>query len=204
MIAIVNYGLGNIRAFSNIYETLNIPVMLANHANDLEKATKIILPGVGAFDHAMQLLNQSGMREKLEEKVLGEKVPVIGICVGMQMLTESSDEGREVGLGWIKGKVKKFDITKIPYHTRLPHMGWNDVKPTRGSNLFLGLENDARFYFLHSFYFECKEDEDILATADYGGQFSCAVNKNNVYGVQFHPEKSHKFGTQLLKNFANL
>lgn len=204
MIAIVNYGVGNVRAFSNIYESLNIPVILASTAEDLNKATRIILPGVGAFDHAMQLLNESGMREKLEEKVIKEKLPVIGICVGMQMLANRSDEGQEAGLGWIEGTVRKFDVSKIPYHTRLPHMGWNDVKPIKQNRLFEGLEKNARFYFLHSFYFECAHGEDTMAVADYGGEFSCVVGRDNVYGVQCHPEKSHKFGIQLLKNFANL
>lgn len=204
MIAIVNYGVGNVRAFSNIYESLNIPVILASTAEDLNKATRIILPGVGAFDHAMQRLNESGMREKLEEKVLKEKLPVIGICVGMQMLANRSDEGHEAGLGWIEGTVRKFDVSKIPYHTRLPHMGWNDVTPIKQSRLFEGLEENARFYFLHSFYFECAHSEDTMAVADYGGEFSCVVGRGNVYGVQCHPEKSHKFGIQLLKNFANL
>lgn len=204
MIAIVNYGVGNVRAFSNIYESLNIPVILASTAEDLNKATRIILPGVGAFDHAMQRLNDSGMREKLEEKVIKEKLPVIGICVGMQMLANRSDEGKEAGLGWIEGTVRKFDVSKIPYHTRLPHMGWNDVTPIKQSRLFEGLEKNARFYFLHSFYFECAHSEDTMAVADYGGEFSCVVGRNNVYGVQCHPEKSHKFGIQLLKNFANL
>lgn len=204
MIAIVNYGVGNVRAFSNIYESLNIPVILASNAEDLNKATRIILPGVGAFDHAMQRLNDSGMREKLEEKVIQEKLPVIGICVGMQMLANRSDEGVEAGLGWIEGEVRKFDISKIPYHTRLPHMGWNDVTPIKQSRLFEGLEKNARFYFLHSFYFECVNSEDTMAVSDYGGEFSCVVGRDNVYGVQCHPEKSHKFGIQLLKNFANL
>lgn len=204
MIAIVNYGVGNVKAFSNIYESLNIPVLLASTAEDLDKATRIILPGVGAFDHAMQRLNESGMREKLEEKVNKEKLPAIGICVGMQMLANSSDEGQEAGLGWIEGKVRKFDVSKIPYHTRLPHMGWNDVTPIKQSKLFEGLETDARFYFLHSFYFECAHAEDTMAVADYGGEFSCVVGRDNIFGVQCHPEKSHKFGIQLLKNFANL
>lgn len=204
MIAIVDYGLGNIKAFSNIYRSLDIPVLIAKEPSDLIKATKIILPGVGAFDHAMEQLDQSGMRPLLEEMVVAKSTPVMGICVGMQMLANKSEEGTLGGLGWIDGSVKKFDITKIKHHTRLPHMGWNDVTTIRSSKLFLNLESDSQFYFLHSFYFECHKEEDILAVADYGGEFACAVNNNNIYGVQFHPEKSHKYGIQLLKNFANL
>lgn len=204
MIAIVDYGLGNVLAFVNVYRRLNISVSVAKAAGDLVGASKLILPGVGSFDHAMQQLNQSGMRQAVEQLVLQQGVPVLGICVGMQMLAKSSDEGKLPGLGWIDGTVRRFDVSNLPHGTHLPHMGWNDVKPVVDGGLFKEMQHDARFYFLHSYYFECQQKSDILAVSDYGVQFSCAVNHKNVYGVQFHPEKSHHFGSQLLKNFAEV
>jgi len=204
MIAIIDYGLGNVLAFLNVYRRLNIPVSVAKTAGDLVGASKVILPGVGAFDHAMQQLNQSGMRQAIEQLVLQQDVPLLGICVGMQILADSSDEGKLPGLGWIDGTVRKFDVSALAHGTHLPHMGWNDVKPTAGSGLFKGMEQDARFYFLHSYYFDCRMPEDILALSDYGVPFASAVNHNNVYGVQFHPEKSHHCGSRLLINFAEM
>ena len=203
MIKIVDYGLGNILAFQNMCKRLNIATSVAKNADDFHGATKIILPGVGAFDHAMQLLDASGMRGPLDELVLDREVPVLGVCVGMQILAKSSDEGRSCGLGWIDGTVKGFKSLNQPDLLR-PHMGWNDVQPTAGSRLFAQLETDARFYFLHSFYFECARREDVAAVSNYGIDFSSAVSARNIHGVQFHPEKSHQFGAQLLKNFAEL
>jgi glutamine amidotransferase len=204
MIAIVDYGLGNILAFANVYKSLNIPVVVARNEEQLRGASKIILPGVGAFDRAMQLLDQSGMRGALDDLVLKQRVPVLGICVGMQIIAGSSDEGELRGLGWIEGRVRKIDAARLGSATRLPHMGWNDVEPVQPGGLFAGLERDARFYFLHSYYFHCDREQNVLAVSDYGARFSCAVRADNVYGVQFHPEKSHGFGVQLLKNFADL
>jgi imidazole glycerol-phosphate synthase subunit HisH len=204
MITIINYGLGNIKAFGNIYHKLSIPFSIATKAEDLKGATKIILPGVGDFDWAMTILNKSGMREPLDELVLERKLPVLGICVGMQVLANSSEEGKLPGLGWIDAKVKKFDTSQFKQRTKIPHMGWNDVEPVKNNGLFNGLEASALFYFLHSYYFECNKPEDTLAVANYGGRFACAANHNNIYGVQFHPEKSHQYGIQLLNNFANL
>ncbi|TCS35104.1 glutamine amidotransferase [Paucimonas lemoignei] len=204
MIAIIDYGLGNILAFANVYKRLNIPVTVAKSAADLNGASKLILPGVGAFDHAMKLLQEAGMREPLDEMVLQQKVPVLGICVGMQILTQGSDEGILPGLGWIPGRVRAFRNTLGAEEMPLPHMGWNEVQPANGHPLFKGMENDARFYFLHSFYFECAQPQHAVARAFYGVDFSCAVQSENVFGVQFHPEKSHHFGVNLLKNFAEL
>lgn len=202
MITIIDYGLGNIQAFVNVYRRLNIPVSVSKTADELEGASRLILPGVGAFDHAMQRLDASGMRPTLERMVREQKVPVLGICVGMQILASASDEGKLPGLGWVTGRVKGFasaaELARLP----LPHMGWNDVQSISGSPLFKGLEKNARFYFLHSFYFDCEEGVGGIASASYGQDFVCAVAEENVFGVQFHPEKSHHFGTTLLKNFA--
>lgn len=204
MITIIDYGLGNIRAFVNVYERLNIKTRIAHNSDDLREATKIILPGVGAFDHAMTQLNQSGMREELEKKVLINKIPVVGICVGMQMLAKSSDEGVLPGLGWIDGKVKLFDATKINYKTQLPHMGWNSINPINNHPLMAGFNVESRFYFLHSYYFACNNPEDVMSTTEYGINYASAVYRENIFGVQFHPEKSHTNGIQLLHNFAKL
>lgn len=202
MITIIDYGLGNIQAFVNVYRRLHIPVSVAKTASELEGATRLILPGVGAFDHAMERLDASGMRPTLERMVREQRIPVLGICVGMQILARASDEGNLPGLGWVTGRVKGFaavpDLAGLP----LPHMGWNDVRSLTGSPLFKGLEEDARFYFLHSFYFDCEGGAGGIASASYGHDFVCAVAEGNVFGVQFHPEKSHHFGTALLKNFA--
>ena len=202
MITIVDYGLGNIQAFVNTYKRLGFEVRCARDAGGLVGATKLILPGVGAFDHAMQLLNSSGMRPDLEELVQARQVPVLGICVGMQILAHSSDEGKLPGLGWVHGRVKNFKSDKHSADLPLPHMGWNDVKPVAGTGLFAGLEVGARFYFLHSYFFDCANADSVEAFAHYGRDFACAVRSNNVHGVQFHPEKSHHCGTTLLKNFA--
>lgn len=204
MIHIIDYGLGNVQAFANIYKRLGFDAMLAKSASDLEGATRIILPGVGAFDHAVDLLDASGMRPSLEHLVVERKVPVLGICVGMQLLATSSDEGSAAGLGWVPGRVRSFRSTAESARLPMPHMGWNDVIPSGAVPLFKGLERDARFYFLHSFYFDCADARHVSASAEYGLQFSCAVAADNVYGVQFHPEKSHHYGAMLLKNFAEL
>ncbi|MBX2953630.1 MAG: imidazole glycerol phosphate synthase subunit HisH [Leadbetterella sp.] len=204
MITIIDYGVGNINAFVNVYKRVDVPVKIARAKEDLTGAQKLILPGVGHFDHAMNQLNNSGMRETLDELVLEKKIPVIGICVGMQMMASCSDEGTSEGLKWIDAAVKKFDATRIYQVTRLPHMGWNDVRPVSETPLFRGLENDAIFYFLHSYYFECHRSEDVLAVTDYGGEFASAAHYENRYGIQFHPEKSHHYGETLLHNFAKL
>ncbi len=204
MIVIIDYGLGNVLAFVNTYRRLDIPVKVAKTAADLKDAHKIILPGVGAFDLAMNLFQQSGMREATEELVLGKGIPVIGICVGMQIMASSSEEGGQAGLNWVPGRVKRLNMGSAQAKMPLPHMGWNDVTPLKPSALFKGLEHDARFYFLHSYHYECDTLEHRLAITNYGLDFTSSVERGNVYGVQFHPEKSHRFGAQLLKNFAEL
>ena len=204
MITIIDYGVGNINAFVNVYKRVDVSVKIAKTAADLVGAEKLILPGVGHFDYAMEKLNNSGMRESLDDLVLNKKIPVIGICVGMQMMANYSDEGKMEGLKWIDASVRKFDETKIHHATRLPHMGWNDVKPVKDISLFSGLEKDAIFYFLHTYYFECNNPDDIMAVSDYGIEFASAAHHENKYGIQFHPEKSHHYGEILLHNFAKL
>lgn len=203
MIALVDYGLGNILAFVNIYKRLNISVAVANTVDQLAQADKIILPGVGAFDWAMARLNESGMRGCLDDLVMVQKRSVLGICVGMQMMARHSDEGELPGLGWIDAEVRKFDEATFTQKTHLPHMGWNDVLPQRTDCLFNGIVS-PRFYFLHSYYFLPQNPDEVLAVTDYNVPFASAVRSDNVFGTQFHPEKSHQWGIQLLKNFAKL
>lgn len=204
MITVIDYGLGNIKAFSTIYKRLNIETRLDRSIDDLAGATKIILPGVGHFDHAMDLLDASGMRSTLDDLVMNQHVPVVGICVGMQILADSSEEGHRRGLGWIPGHIQSLRKLPVGNDMPLPHMGWNDVSVTHSSSLLAGLHVDARFYFLHSFYFAATNQNHVVATADYGQSFPCVVRAGNVAGVQFHPEKSHHWGARLLKNFAEL
>lgn len=203
-IAIVDYGSGNIRAIANIYQRLKIESYLAHEPSALIHATRVILPGVGAFDQTMGHLQDSGLRSALEDRVLGDGIPFLGICVGMQLLAKRSDEGALTGLGWIDADVKKFDLSRFTGRTRLPHMGWNDAAPRSGDPLFAGLEPSASFYFLHSYHMVCRDPSDELASADYGGRFTSAVRRGNIWGVQFHPEKSHQSGVRLLENFASI
>jgi glutamine amidotransferase len=201
MITIIDYGLGNVRALVNLYKRRNIPARTARTVEELEGARRLILPGVGAFDHAMALLDASGMRTTLERQVRQEQVPVLGICVGMQILAQRSDEGTREGLAFVPGEVRRFaPVAGDPLP--LPHMGWNDARPLAGHPLFAGLGEAPRFYFLHSYHFDCARAEDVAAESDYGRPFACAVSAGHVHGVQFHPEKSHHWGEQLLLNFA--
>ncbi len=204
MITIIDYGLGNIRAFLNVYRRLNMDVKIATNAQELLGASKVILPGVGSFDHAMKQLGRSGMRETLDDLVLHQRVPILGVCVGMQMLARSSDEGTLPGLGWIEGRVKALESLVSAEKLPVPHMGWNDVRPLSSNELFYQLDSGARFYFLHSYYFHCDREEDVIAVSNYGKDFACAVNSGNIFGVQCHPEKSHQFGIRLLKNFGDM
>ncbi len=203
MVTIVNYGIGNIEAFRHIYQRLGIPVVIASNRDDILSAKRIILPGVGAFDWAMAKLEASGLREVLDDRILGAKIPVLGICVGMQMMARRSDEGVSYGLSWLDAEVRDLHAEKDASGLPLPHMGWNEAFPIKESPLFIGLQNPC-FYFLHSYRFHPFEVEQTLAVTNYGVNFTSAVSKGNVYGVQFHPEKSHDWGVRLLKNFAEI
>ena len=189
MIKIIDYGLGNISAFLNVYKRLNIEASTARNADELKCATKLILPGVGAFDHAMERLNGSGMRQSLDELVLGQGVPVLGICVGMQILAQSSDEGKAEGLGWIDGYVKGFRSLQQK-DLLLPHMGWNDVRPMPDSPLFSQLRSGARFYFLHSFYFDCTHEEDVAQHARRVPSFAPLVAEPGERTMSLFPNRS--------------
>ena len=204
MIRIVDYGIGNIQAFLTVFKRLDIQAKRATTTLELEDATRLILPGVGAFDHAMQLLNRSGLRDCLEDIVLGQKTPILGVCVGMQMLAAGSDEGKLPGLNWIPGYVRSFRSNPASEDLPMPHMGWNDLSFGTNSQLFVDFEINPRFYFLHSYYFDPESSDNVTATSEYGHRFACAVANEHIQGVQFHPEKSHQFGTQLLKNFATV
>lgn len=203
MIAIIDYGLGNVGAFQDIYQQLNVPVIRAKSEGDLAGATKLILPGVGSFDHAMKSFEDSGMAPAVE-KMVNDGVKLLGVCVGMQMLADSSEEGQRKGLGWIPGRVRRFDPDTIKQATRLPHMGWNDFDVRRADPITSGLGEGARFYFLHSYYVECADHDHIIGESTYGITFPSLVRRENVYGMQPHPEKSHSFGIRLLKNFSEL
>jgi len=204
MIALIDYGSGNINAIANIYKRLNIEFEATKDPDRLKKAKKLILPGVGDFDETMELLNNLGVVNALNELVVEKKIPILGVCVGMQILGESSEEGKIKGFGWIKGNVRKIDESLLKTKPHLPHMGWNTVNPVKKDPVFDNVNKKNGFYFLHSYYFDCQNQEDILATSDYGKTFASAIRHENVYGFQFHPEKSHQNGVELFKNFANI
>lgn len=205
MIRLVDYGVGNIQAFMTLFKRMGIDAQRAVTPDELDESSRLILPGVGHFDHAMQRLNDSGLRVKLEELVLGRRIPVMGVCVGMQMLATSSEEGNLPGLGWVPGCVRAFAHNPLTEKLPMPHMGWNTLRPRDGSVLFSqGFEADPQFYFLHSYYFDAHNKEDVAATAHYGIDFDAVVSKGHIHGIQCHPEKSHHWGAQLLKNFAEI
>ncbi len=203
MITIVNYGVGNLASIKNMLKKAGFEAVLATEKSEIEMASKIILPGIGAFDHCMSEFNKSGLRETVTKRVFENKIPLLGICVGLQMLMENSEEGVEPGLGWIKGKTIKFK-KEVLGDLKIPHMGWTDVQIIKDTALTQELGERPRFYFVHSYYVQPEEQSDTMLTATYGYDFTAAVNHDNIFGAQFHPEKSHKYGMKILENFGRL
>ena len=205
MIGIINYGSGNIQAILNIYKRLNLEAFVANTAEDITKAEKLILPGVGAFDETMEKLVSSDLIETLNDLVLNNKIPVLGICVGMQVMAKKSEEGVRDGLGWFDAEVKKLNSSNKKGETvLLPHMGWNSIQQVRQNSLFSGIDPERGFYFVHSYHFVCNNKNDVLARTQYEDGITSAISKGNIFATQFHPEKSHFNGIQTFKNFSEL
>lgn len=204
MITIINYNAGNIKSIQNMLKRIGAKSCISADAKEIEQAEKLILPGVGHFDYGMRNLQESGLIGVLNKKVVVDKVPLLGICLGAQLLGNKSEEGIIPGLGWIDMEVVKFDENKLPKNLKIPHMSWNEIVIKKQSELLAGLNNESRFYFVHSYHMKCNDENDVLANTNYGYEFTSAVEKDNIYGVQFHPEKSHKFGMRLLENFVNL
>jgi glutamine amidotransferase len=204
MIVIVDYGMGNLGSIKNMVNKIGSEAVITSEHNLIETAEKIILPGVGAFDAGMSNLAQLNLIPLLNKKVLEEKIPVLGICLGMQLFSNNSEEGKLAGLKWIDAETVRFNFTGENLKLKIPHMGWNTVKLCKQSKLTSDIGEEPRFYFVHSYHVQCRNDEDALLKTFYGIEFTSALQKGNIYGVQFHPEKSHKFGMQLLKNFIEL
>jgi glutamine amidotransferase len=203
MIVIVDYGLGNLASVLNMFKKIGVrDVAISGREEVLAKASKILLPGVGAFDSGMSNLESTGLLPILNQKALQEKVPVLGICLGMQMLSKRSEEGQKAGLGWIDAETLKFN-PPAELKLKVPHMGWDYIK-VRRNNPLINSDTKSRFYFVHSYYVKCLDEDQSLATSSFGPDFTCAVNKDNIFGTQFHPEKSLKFGMKVLENFAKL
>lgn len=202
MITIIDYGAGNVKSVQNMLKKIGIESISTHSIKEIENATKLILPGVGAFDYGMKNLASTGIIETLNKKVIQEKTPILGICLGAQMLGRKSEEGVEKGLGWIDMDVKIFNLDDSSL--KVPHMNWSNTTPHKKSKLFENMFENPRFYFVHSYFMSPNNPEDILCTVDYGGNFVAAVEKENIFGVQFHPEKSHKFGMKLLENFSDI
>lgn len=203
MITIINYGMGNLGSVQNMFKRIGVPSEITGDTAEIARATKLLLPGVGAFDAAMDRIAESGLREIMDKKVLQDKIPTLGICLGMQLLTSSSEEGVKAGLGWIPAKTYKFHFPPDS-KLKIPHMGWNRVFVKKKSPLLDDLPEEPRFYFVHSYYIKCEDEANVLTTTSYGHDFHSIAQRGNVFGAQFHPEKSHKYGMKLLENFAKL
>lgn len=203
MITIVDYGMGNLGSVKNMFKRIGVACEVTGDLERIQKAQKILLPGVGAFDTAMSRINSSGMLPILNHKAMVEKVPVLGICLGMQLLTSGSDEGILKGLGWIAAKTLSFK-EKISDELKIPHMGWNVVNISASNEMTRAFEGETRFYFVHSYFVKVDDARNSMMTTNYGLPFDSAIHQDNIFGAQFHPEKSHKFGMQLFRNFAKL
>ncbi len=202
MIAILDFGVGNITSIYNMLKRIGLNSKITNNPVEIEEASHIILPGVGSFDHCMNQIHAAPFYNHLHKWVFEDKKPILGVCVGHQMLFEKSEEGNMSGLGWVKGKVVKFNTQNSGL--RVPHMGWNFLSEfNENSPLFSGFEK-PKFYFVHSYYSIPEKEDVILAKTEYGISFTCSVHQENIYGVQFHPEKSHKYGMKLYENFAKI
>jgi glutamine amidotransferase len=204
MIAIVDYGSGNVSAVADIFKRLKLQHVITRDHAELKAADRYVLPGVGSFDTTMRTLKDSGLIGLLNDEVQGHGKRIMGVCVGMQILGDSSDEGVLPGLGWIPGHIRKIDNSTIKGLPKLPHMGWNSVNIKSDSPLFEGVDLERGFYFLHSYYFDANDSENVLATVNYGSKLPCVVASGNVFGFQFHPEKSHSNGVAVFRNFSLL
>jgi glutamine amidotransferase len=205
MITIIDYDMGNLGSILNMFKRLGVTnVRITSDLNKINESSKIILPGVGSFKKAVKNLSRKGLIEILEKKVFQEEIPLMGICLGMQLLFEKSEEGNCDGLGWIKGDVIKFDFKDNLSEFKVPHMGWNQTLIKKKSELVKNLPLNNKFYFAHSFFVKCKDYEDILMTTQYGAKFTSGIQKNNIFGFQFHPEKSHKYGIKIFENFLKI
>lgn len=202
-VVVVDYGVGNIGSILNMFKKLGVRAVGSASADDIAGADRLVLPGVGAFDAAMAKLRETGLIPVLEDTVLSRGTPLLGVCLGAQLLTKGSEEGALPGLGWIDGGVRKFRFNAPVSTLKVPHMGWNDAIPKEGNRLFSGFEETPRFYFVHSYHMVCPE-QFVLCESHYGYSFASGIVRENIMGVQFHPEKSHKFGLRLLKNFVEL
>ena len=203
MIVIIDYGIGNLASVLNMFKKIGVKdVVVSGDKEVISKANKLLLPGVGSFDGGMGNLEQSGLIPLLNDKAIKEKVPVLGICLGMQMLSKKSEEGVKPGLGWIDAETIKFNLDPA-LKLKVPHMGWDYITVNR-ENPLIEMESKSRFYFVHSYHVKCLDENQSLATCNFGVDFTCMVNKDNIFGTQFHPEKSLKFGMKLLENFAKL
>jgi len=202
MIVVIDYGMGNLGSIQNMLKKIGAKGIISSDISDIQKADKLILPGVGAFDNGMENLEKRGLIPVLNEKVLIHKTPILGICLGMQLLSKKSEEGHLPGLGWIEAETIKFKFNENQTRLKIPHMGWNTIKIKKDNPLFTNMYEETRFYFVHSYHVFCHNKQDVLAETHYGFDFVSSLQKDNIFGVQFHPEKSHKFGQQLLKNFV--
>jgi imidazole glycerol-phosphate synthase subunit HisH len=201
-VVIVDYGMGNVGSIANMVKKAGGNSIITSNHDEILKANKLILPGVGSFDTGMKNLNSYGLTEVLNKKVIDEKTPILGICLGMQLMTKSSEEGQEKGLGWVNAQTIKFHFPDSDKKLRVPHMGWNTISKQKDHAILKGMDVEStRFYFVHSFYVSCGEKQDVLLTSYYGFDFDAAFQVDNIVGVQFHPEKSHRFGMQLISNF---